>query len=203
MQDPSSAGPEAPHQAGASGVVSSLLRDHGLILRATVAMERCAARLVAPGGPDSRERDHLGFLFRLFRDFADGVHHAKEEELLIPALLGAGLPSDTGILRDVIDEHLSGTQLLARLTAQRAERALEWIPDFSEAVRNHLRFEEGNLFPLVGRLLDPPAEERVLLGFRQVEVRAGDGRDYDTLDREIERLLAPLDQLYPDRKRPW
>lgn len=205
MPEPKPTVPVSPAGSTAtpSGVIADLVRDHGLILRATVALERCAARLTAPGEVDKREREHLALLLGFFRDFAEGIHDAKEEEALIPALVGAGVPADTGIVREIMDVHLQATERLARVTAKRAEPALEPIADYSELLRQHLRAEEHSLFPLVERFLDPASEQRVLVGFRQIEARAGDERGYDGFDREIGRLLAPLDQLYPDRKRPW
>ncbi len=123
--------------------------------------------------------------------------------MLIPALVGAGAPSETGILREVMDTHLQATELLARATAARPERTVEAIGAYGELVRQHLRAEERSLFPLVTRLLDPASEGRVVLGFRQLEERAGSERGYDAFEGAIAKLLAPLDQLYPDRKRPW
>lgn len=191
--------PTTPH----ASVVAVLGRDHELILRGIVAIERCVARLHAPGEVDGREREHFAFLTRFFREFAEGVHDAKEEEVLIPALVGAGAPSETGILREVMDTHLQATEFLARASAARPERAVDAVGAYGELVRQHLRAEEHSLFPLVNRLLDPEGEGRVLLGFRQLDERAGSERGYDAFDGAIAHLLAPLDELYPDRKRPW
>lgn len=189
--------------AGPARVVEDLARDHGLIVRATVALERCVARLAGPGDVEARERDHLACLIGFFREFTEGIHDAKEEDALIPALVGAGVAADTGVVREIMDAHLHATRLLASVTATRGERSVPRVSEYCEVVREHLRAEEHSLFPLVARHLDAAGEQRVMVGFRQIAERGGASRSYDRFDREIERLLSPLDELYPDRKRPW
>src|SRR3546814_5145013 len=98
----------------------------------------------------------LGFL----REFVDTCHHGKEEGLLFPAMIEAGLPADGGPVSVMLSEHEQGRALVAAM-ANATEPAM--LPaKFSEAaaayaghMRAHIEKENTVLFPMADRIVAP------------------------------------------------
>ena len=68
---------------------SNLENDHVHILRLCEVMERMAHA----GNSDP---EHLDRVVSLIRNFADGLHHKKEEELLFPKMAEKGFSTTQG-----------------------------------------------------------------------------------------------------------
>lgn len=113
---------------------------------------------------------------RFLRRFADACHHAKEENVLFPALESAGMPRDGGPIGVMLREHVQGRGLVATMTQTAEEargtdatRAIEDFRDagrqFSMLLRNHIEKENEVLFQMGRRLLAPGDEAELLRGF--------------------------------------
>ena len=55
-------------------------------------------------------------LLEFFKGFVDKCHHSKEEDVLFPALLDAGLPKQGGPIQVMLAEHDIGRKLVAEMT---------------------------------------------------------------------------------------
>ena len=91
-----------------------------------------------------------------FLDFFLGraLHHFREEEeLFFPPAAAISETSDL-VVRAVM-EHLKIHGLVADLKRQlrQSDLAPELMREISETLRSHVRFEEGELFPLIERLV--------------------------------------------------
>ncbi len=130
---------------------TDVLRDeHGLILRGLDVLETAAGRLEAgQEPPDGWWEDALDWL----RSFADRTHHAKEEDLLFPAMIRAGLPSAGGPIDVMLEEHERGRALVRAMSvstgAARAAAAREYVA----LLRAHIDKENEVLFPLADAVL--------------------------------------------------
>jgi hemerythrin-like domain-containing protein len=82
-----------------------LIREHELILRGVGVLERMARR--ANGGQTIPAADAQAII-EFIRKFADGCHHAKEEGVLFPAMIAAGVPSNGGPVAVMLAEHEQG-----------------------------------------------------------------------------------------------
>jgi hemerythrin-like domain-containing protein len=113
-----------------------------------------------------------------FDHFADGIHHAKEEQLLFPALERAGFPSDRGPLAVMRSEHELARALLRRM--RDAARDLEFVPtarsrfvtaarQFADLMANHMGKEDGVLFEAAERLLAPSEAAALDAAFERFE----------------------------------
>ena len=180
-----------------------LQQEHDLILRGTIALERCAGRLGAPGGAEPAELARLATLLDFFREFVDGRHHAKEEGVLVPGLLAAGIAPDSEDLARIAAEHTRSRELLARATAHDKAAMLAAIPVYTEFLREHALLEERVLFPLVDRALDAAAKARVQEEFDRIDVRHGGAEAVARYESRIEALMAPTSVLDPKPKHPW
>ncbi len=131
------------------GVIHDLRREHEQILSSLANLEGFCRDIGNGTFPSAADlRSHVTFL----RDFADGVHHSREEGTLFPALAAAGIGQRDGSLRALAAEHA-----LARDLTREMDLALAAGPDyltFAHAARNccsllraHIRKEDGQLFP--------------------------------------------------------
>jgi iron-sulfur cluster repair protein YtfE (RIC family) len=75
------------------------------------------------------------------------AHLAAEERRLLPALAAAGA---AGPVQRVRQEHASLRSLTARLRAGDSTALSPW----GDAMREHVRYEEREVFPLAERVLD-------------------------------------------------
>lgn len=150
-------------------VVERLNAEHRVIEQVLGALETAAEREV----PLAFYRDALRFL----REYADGCHHAKEEEQLFPAMEARGLPAEgpTAVMRE---EHRIGRAYLARLAAHLESGNLAGLRGeslgYAALMRDHIYKEDEILFPMALSVLGPEDLARLAGGF-------------DAADRPLER----------------
>lgn len=139
--------------------LQSLAREHRLILQTLDAFEAYV------GYVDARipvDRFDLQRFVAFFQDFADLCHYDKEEALLFPALLEAGLDWAADPLARLRREHDQEHYLMQSLDHS-AMQGEAWSEDerrhflgiakeFIAFQRNHVRFENTDVYPRAERL---------------------------------------------------
>src|SRR3546814_5596547 len=85
-----------------------LKHEHDAILMAIKILDQISDEARQGNATSTDVTQFLGFL----REFADTCHHGKEEGLLFPAMIEAGLSADGGPIRS--EEHTSELQSLMR-----------------------------------------------------------------------------------------
>lgn len=134
-----------------------LKRDHELIIDAILALD-AAATWVQAGG--CVPQDRMQRLVRFFHEFADKYHHYKEEEVLFPALLEAGMPP-AGPVSVMLREHEHGRALLQQIEGALPELAVEPALDYVAHLSLHIRKENEILFHMADRMLAGRDEQLV------------------------------------------
>ncbi|MFN0084041.1 MAG: hemerythrin domain-containing protein [Blastocatellia bacterium] len=139
----------------------------------------------------------LSLLLDFIRNFAIQFHHAREEELLFPALLRVGVREEGGALGFLRDEHLLERQLVAELELvideygngddHAADRFIQAATAFRDHLANHMQQEDAMLFSLAEELLDEPAKLELLRAFNRDE--EGHAR-YEEIAAALEREWA-------------
>jgi hemerythrin-like domain-containing protein len=171
-----------------------LTHDHRLIERVLDCIERAAGELEA--GRSVRPALFTE-LADFVRDFADGCHHRKEEEVLFPALERAGLSRTSGPLGVMLCEHDDGRRYAEamRLAAERIETgepyaAAELTHDaraYAVLMRQHIYKEDHVLFPLAERMLTPEQQAAVVAGFEALDcAREQAQAKVERLERELQ-----------------
>ncbi len=140
----------------------------------------------------------LGELARFIGEFADGLHHAKEEKLLFTALELAGLPRGQGPIGCMLAEHDAGrvyTRMMADGAAQaladRAgalEGAVGAAKAYAELLTAHIRKENEVLFVMARRMLTPDELSVLTDAFRELDQKHG----------SMERAFFALEQRLSD-----
>ena len=114
------------------------LRGEHVLIERVVGSLRTFSLAAAPDAADA-----AAFL-RFFRLYAGDFHHAREEQVLFPALVATEVPGDRGPLKVLLDAHASMARMLdemaAAITPALAER-------YGRALLHHIDAENSVLFP--------------------------------------------------------
>lgn len=172
-----------------------LMSEHRVIERVLASMEAGAARLAAgqpvPPGFFIQATDFV-------KGFADGCHHRKEEGVLYPAMVDAGMPRDVGPIAVMLAEHEQGRVYTRglRAAAQRLEAGdasaqadvIGYARGYADLLRQHIGKEDNILFPMAGQVIPAAEHDQVVVGFERVEHE-------DTGEGVHEKYLALADAL--------
>jgi hemerythrin-like domain-containing protein len=145
---------------------------------------------------EQADPDTLREIVRFMREFADRCHHAKEEDLLFPAMEEKGVPESGCPLGALRREHEQGRALVAKL-AEETERLaarerdagtaiVNTVGELTELYTNHIWKEDEMVFPMVDRLFSE--EERTALFGRFEKAEEEIGADHETLAAFAEEL---------------
>ena len=150
----------------------TLVEEHWLILKALDLLESAAAR--AEAVPDAWWHGLLDWL----HDFADRRHHAKEENVLFPAMVRCGAPERGGPIDVMLEEHVLVRSLVTAMADRVPERRASAAREYARLTREHIDKENLIVFPFAEAILDPPTVEAVR-------------RDFESADRAQKRTLGP------------
>jgi hemerythrin-like domain-containing protein len=129
------------------------------------------------GGRIEAERAKEAIEF--FRGFADKCHHAKEENLLFPAIEAKGLGGGCGPVAVMLREHelgrmyIGGMETSLEAAASGDADAAKWFAQHAESytrlLREHIQKEDHCLFPAADEKLDADDEHSLMTAFDRVE----------------------------------
>lgn len=152
--------------------IEVLLQEHRTIERVVGAVELAAFQL-ARGTPVRPA--FFSEAARFFADYADGVHHAKEEGVLFGAIADSGMPADDGPIPMMLEEHVEARALTRalrdaarRLAGGDASAATDVVSNarrYAALIRDHIAKEDEVLFPMADELMPPDVEARVMKSF--------------------------------------
>ncbi|MFU2207251.1 hemerythrin domain-containing protein [Solidesulfovibrio sp. C21] len=169
-----------------------LRAEHKGILRMLDVMRALTTRIEAGGTiPTSELTGILDFL----KIFTDKCHHGKGEDILFPALEGAGMPREGGPIGVMLHEHALGRELIRDMDAALAGNAgprsfVAPVLDYIELLTQHIAKENNVLFPMAERLLGTPALTAMHEAFERLEEeRIGPGR-HEAFHRLLDDLAA-------------
>lgn len=180
-------------------VFEPLVTEHNHIVEALVVLDALADRLdtSAHGELDlNTAKADLATLLRFFQRYADDCHHAKEEQILFPALAAAGMPVQDGPIAVMLAEHEEGRAFVRRLV-----QAAEQLGDegsradaraagrgFSMLLRNHIDKENGVLYPMGRRFLDSSNDAQILQQYARHETQVISAQEKQELLEQLARL---------------
>ncbi len=181
-----------------------LSAEHRVIAQVVAALDAAADRF------DAGLPVRAGFVqdaARFLRDYADGYHHGKEEGVLFVALVEAGMPAQAGPVAVMLAEHDRARALTAAL-AEGAERlaagdTTQWAVvagaarDYAALLAQHIRKEDGILFPMAAHMLPDYTQDALLPAFAQVE-EAQRGRGTKESFVALAAALAAEMEVDPD-----
>ena len=133
------------------------------------------------------------------RRFADGCHHAKEEQGLFPLLEAKGIPRRGGPVGVMLVEHQEGRQLVAQMEQALAARELPAFVASAGAwaglLRTHIAKERGVLFPMGERRLAVEDDRALTQRFAAIEAASGGDALHARFHAELEAWKEKLGSL--------
>lgn len=155
----------APVDLTRISAVSILAGEHRVILQVLAVLEAIAGHAQADSFPADDARQVLDVL----RTFADHCHHAKEEDILFPAL-EALAPGSTEALRADHDESRELIRLMdeaigGNLVASFAGAAYAYV----DLLREHIANEDDDLFRKAQAMLPPGQDAEIIAAYLRLE----------------------------------
>jgi len=172
--------------------VEELREEHGAIMKVFSILQGISGKMKEN---DLRVFDAFGRVLEFLKVFVDQCHHAKEEEVLFPAMKEAQT-RNRGLIQELISEHEQGRNMirtmeaaLGRISLEKSFDALvDTVEDYLQVFRTHIRKENGLLFPEARELLPESLQALIALQFRKIEEdRIGKGR-HEAFHRMIQEL---------------
>ncbi len=177
--------------------IETLMHEHRLI-------ESVCDALVAFGGEIRRrgatEKEELARFVTFLREFADGCHHGKEEDVLFAAMVEGGFPRDGGPIAVMLHEHTQGRALI-RALKQKAEQPGAWTDEdrrvvaeaaegYSGLLHAHIHKEDAILYPMAEQHLAPDVLARVGEDCARFEAERTGSGEHERLHALAEELVA-------------
>lgn len=177
-----------------SRAIDDLMHEHEALLYALPILESFERQTAAGQAVDVVDlAAFIGFL----KEFADKCHHGKEEGILFPALLAAGIPGESGPVGELLEEHVQGRGWIAQMESSlwppsRPERFALAARAYRELLQAHIRKENEVMFPMAERTLEPAQLEGIFERFEAHEAQViGAGRH-----EQLHALLKGLRAKY-------
>jgi hemerythrin-like domain-containing protein len=175
-----------------------LSQEHQVILRVITTLET-AANAAEQG--KSIEPSFFYDAADFIKGFADGCHHAKEENVLFIAMSASGMPVQGGPIGVMLADHEQG-RVYTRAMRAGAEKWQAGEPDakadvvqaargYAALLRAHIHKEDNILFPMADRFIPADKQELVFEDFERVEHK-------ETGEGVHEKYLALAEKLELD-----
>jgi hemerythrin-like domain-containing protein len=176
-----------------------LIHEHELILRGVAVLERMARRANAgqavPAG-DARS------IIEFIRKFADGCHHAKEEGVLFPAMIAAGIPAQGGPVAVMLSEHEQGRAAVRAMDEAAAGFGVN--PDAASAfasaafayatlLQNHIFKENNVLFRMADQFIPASNDAAMVAAYDEHEAKVAGPGEHD----RFHAMIDGLEHAYP------
>lgn len=132
------------------------------------------------------------------RNFADGCHHAKEEDELFPVMESAGVLREGGPIGCMLHEHEQGRALLRRVDqnlavasegdSSAADIVRQAMSAYILLLRQHIQKEDNVLFAMADQVLGIEKQRLMMEAFDRAEESNGDAGKH-------QRYVALADEL--------
>jgi hemerythrin-like domain-containing protein len=176
-----------------------LKEEHDGILLMLKILDKVSAKMKKQGKADLT---HLEQIVAFFKIFADKCHHGKEEDLLFPEMVEAGIPKDRGPIGVMLAEHVQGRAYVRAMgeavealkggDRKAQEKFIENARNYIALLTQHIDKENNILFPMGDRVLDRKTQEELLEKFEVMErEKIGVGTH-----EKFHKLLGDLKQIY-------
>jgi Uncharacterized conserved protein len=172
---------------------ANLENDHVHILRLTDVMEHITQS-------NEVNVEHLEIIVELIRNFADGLHHNKEENLLFPKMVEKGFSFQQGPIAVMMHDHVQGRNYVKGMTEHIAlykaghsgalAAIYENMTGYVNLLRAHIGKENNVLFRMADNALSDDEQQNLLHEFKKVESNPVCGGYVSDCIRQIDNLAS-------------
>lgn len=152
--------------------------DHVHVLKLTEVM----VAVTSSANPDT---EHISSIIDIIKNFADGLHHAKEETLFFPALALKGFSAQQGPVAVMLHEHVEGRNYVKGITenlelykkGDKSAKAGMYknMQGYAELLVNHIGKENNILFRMADKVLSENEQKELLSNFEKIEKNRPEG----------------------------
>ena len=170
----------------------NLENDHVYIIRLIDVMEKMVLNCAT-------DTAHLELVVNLIKTYADGFHHAKEEQVLFPLLEEKGFSKVHGPVAVMLHEHVEGREFVKgisqRIDVYKAGNVsalpeiYQYMQGYVDLLREHINKENNVLFKLADKALSSDEQLELLNKFGSIE-KQYDSEQIAASILEIEGLEA-------------
>jgi len=150
----------------------NLENDHIYVLKLTDVMIAITHSAIPDIG-------HVESIIDIIRNFADGLHHAKEEDLLFPALGKKGFSAQQGPIGVMLNEHIQGRNYVKGIADnlvlfKKGDKAAvtaiyQNMTGYAELLTSHIMKENNILFRMADNVLSDVEQKDLLEQFETIE----------------------------------
>ena len=164
--------PKIEEKNNFASATAELSVEHQHILKVLSALRAQCDRVEAGAAPD-REffLKALGFI----RNYADKFHHAKEEDILFPALSSPGVEMHCDPREQMLHEHELGRGFVrgmdAALKEGRPVELVENARNYCGLLEQHIYKEDNILYPMAEEALGPARSAELKKRFAAVDAK--------------------------------
>lgn len=169
----------------------NLENDHVHILKLTEVMVKMAQL-------PQLDPVYLDEVTDLIRNFADGLHHAKEEELLFPLMVEKGFSTQNGPVAVMLNEHVLGRNYVKTMTegsrelkngnTDADEQVREALMGYANLLQAHIGKENNILFRLADNLMSIPEEDQLHGQFMHLDSGIDSGSPSEAYVQRVQHL---------------
>ena len=135
--------------------------------------------------------DKVKKLVGFFREYADGYHHRKEEEVLFPAIKD----HPDFVLQEIIDEFMEhhegfreyAAEIIEAINEKDYVQSYKILKRYINDLLDHIAAENEELFVLAQNLMDENQLENIYFKFKDIDMELGESRKID-----FEKLINSL-----------
>ncbi len=170
----------------------NLENDHVHILQLTQVMEKMAQM-------HQLDPLYVDEVTDLIRNFADGLHHAKEEELLFPLLVDKGFSNQNGPVAVMLHEHvlgrnfvktmIEGSRELKNGNTEADREVREALIGYANLLQAHIGKENNILFRMADNLMSIPEEDQMYTQFMDLDSGSGLGSSSQDYVSRVQHLV--------------
>lgn len=123
--------------------------------------------------------EHLEAIVALIRNFADGLHHTKEEKLLFPKMVEKGFSFEQGPIAVMMHDHAQGRIFVKGITDNielyKSDNKgvlaaiFENMNGYAELLRGHISKENNVLFRMADNAFSEEEQKSLLNQFEKIE----------------------------------
>lgn len=159
-----------------------MVEEHRLIKKVIDVLEAAAAKLE---NDENVEPEFFDNAVDFIRNFADGFHHAKEEDILFRGMVKKGMPEKDSPIEVMLIEHDLGRDFVkgmieanGRFRKNRDDRkaAADIVRNargYISLLREHIEKENEILYPLAERMFTKKEKDRIKKEFSEAEEKKG------------------------------
>lgn len=158
---------------------NNLERDHEYIIKLIEVMEVMTR-------DEKTEIEHIQMVVDLIRNYADGLHHAKEENMLFPMMGEKGFPVQGGPVGVMLMEHEQGRTYVRGMadnieaykndSMAARQKIYDNMLGYTNLLRNHIYKENNILFKMVDNAFTEQEQAELLEKFEKVEAEYSAGK---------------------------